>query len=123
MLLVVTIIGILAALVIPNRRHQRTRPQTAAYADINGGIKSALGAYEVDKGYYPKSLQELLSRPATPETGTGRIWNGCRWIPGAILTSIIIPANTTPPATICCRSARTARKAPRMIWGIGCSDG
>ena len=44
MLLVVTIIGILAALVIPKiaGRGEQAR-QTAAYADINGGIKSALG--------------------------------------------------------------------------------
>jgi len=53
MLLVVMIIGILAV------------------ADINGGIKSALGAYEVDNGFYPKSLQDLLVQPANAKN-----WHG-----------------------------------------------
>jgi general secretion pathway protein G len=72
MLLVVTIIGILAALVIPRiaGTGERAR-QTAARADINGGIKSALGAYEVDNGFYPKSLQDLLQQPSN-----ARNWHG-----------------------------------------------
>lgn len=44
---------------------------TAALADINGGIKSALGQYEVDNGFYPKSLQDLLQQP-----GNARNWHG-----------------------------------------------
>jgi general secretion pathway protein G len=72
MLLVVTIIGILAALVIPRiaGTGERAR-ETAARADINGGIKSALGAYEVDNGFYPKSLQDLLVQPSN-----ARNWHG-----------------------------------------------
>jgi general secretion pathway protein G len=72
MLLVVTIIGILAALVIPKiaGTSERAR-ETAARADINGGIKSALGAYEVDVGFYPKSLQDLLRQPSN-----ARNWHG-----------------------------------------------
>jgi len=72
MLLVVTIIGILAALVIPRiaGTSERARKQ-AVFADINGGIKSALGAYEVDMGFYPKSLQELLTPPSN-----ARNWHG-----------------------------------------------
>jgi len=72
MLLVVTIIGILAALVIPKivGRGEQAR-QTAAQADINGGIKSALGQYEVDNGFYPKNLQDLLVAPSTAKN-----WHG-----------------------------------------------
>jgi general secretion pathway protein G len=72
MLLVVTIIGILAALVIPKivGRGEQAR-ETAAYADINGGIKSALGAYEVDNGFFPKSLQDLLVQPSNAKS-----WHG-----------------------------------------------
>jgi general secretion pathway protein G len=72
MLLVVTIIGILAALVIPKivGRGEQAR-QTAAYADINGGIKSALGQYEVDNGFYPKSLQDLITQPSNAKN-----WHG-----------------------------------------------
>ena len=72
MLLVVTIIGILAALVIPKivGRGEQAR-QTAAMADINGGIKSALGQYEVDNGFYPKSMQDMLIQPANAKN-----WHG-----------------------------------------------
>lgn len=63
-LLVVTIIGILAALVIPRitGRTEEARVK-AATSDIHGGIKSALGMFEVDTGNYPKSLQDLIQQP------------------------------------------------------------
>jgi general secretion pathway protein G len=71
-LLVVTIIGILAALVIPRIAGTGERARvTAAQADINGGIKSALGQYEVDNGFYPKSLQDLIQQP-----GNAKNWHG-----------------------------------------------
>jgi general secretion pathway protein G len=61
MLLVVTIIGILAALVIPKivGRSEQARA-TAARADLSS-IKTALDAFEVDNGFYPKSLQDLVT--------------------------------------------------------------
>jgi general secretion pathway protein G len=72
MLLVVTIIGILAALVIPKimGRSEQAR-MVAAHADINGGIKSALDAFEVDNGFYPKTLQDLLQQP-----NNAKNWHG-----------------------------------------------
>ncbi|HXI73714.1 MAG TPA: type II secretion system major pseudopilin GspG [Verrucomicrobiae bacterium] len=72
MLLVVTIIGILAALVLPKimGRSEQARA-TAAHADISGGIKSALDAFEVDNGFYPKSLQDLVQQP-----GNAKNWRG-----------------------------------------------
>ena len=121
-MLVVTIIGILAALVIPKiaGRGEEAR-EKAAYADIHGGIKTALDSFEVDNGFYPRACRISSSSRATPGTGAGRILiRRCfRWIRGAIPTSIIIPANTTPPATICFPSARTPRKAPTMTLSVG----
>ena len=71
-MLVVVIIGILAALVIPKIAGNTERARvTAAQADINGGIKSALGQYEVDIGFYPKSLNDLLVAPANAKN-----WHG-----------------------------------------------
>jgi general secretion pathway protein G len=63
MLLVITIIGILAALVVPKMmgRSEQAR-QAAARADISS-IKTALDAFEVDNGYYPKSLADLIQQP------------------------------------------------------------
>ena len=71
-LLVVTIIGILAALVIPRivGRGEQARV-TAAQTDINGGIKSALGQYEVDNGFFPRSLQDLLQQPSNVKSWRG----------------------------------------------------
>ena len=71
-MLVVIIIGILAALVIPKIAGQGERARVmAAHADISGGIKSALGQYEVDNGFYPKSLQDLIVQP-----GNAKNWHG-----------------------------------------------
>lgn len=71
-LLVVTIIGILAALVIPKiaGRGEEAK-EKAAYSDVNGGIKTALGMFEVDTGSYPKSLQDMLQQP-----GDVKGWKG-----------------------------------------------
>ncbi|HEY4414611.1 MAG TPA: type II secretion system major pseudopilin GspG [Verrucomicrobiae bacterium] len=73
MMLVVVIIGILAALVIPKIAGNGERARvTAAKTDINGGIKSALGQYEIDMGQYPHSLQDLL---VAPGNSNGK-WHG-----------------------------------------------
>ena len=63
MLLVITIIGILAALVVPKMmgRSEQAR-QAAARADISS-IKTALDAFEVDNGYYPKNIMDLIQAP------------------------------------------------------------
>ena len=71
MLLVVTIIGILAALVIPKivGRSEQAR-STAAHADLSS-IKTALDAFEVDNGHYPKGIQDLVTAP-----GNAKNWHG-----------------------------------------------
>ncbi len=64
-MLVVAIIGVLAALVIPRiSGTSRDARVIAAKTDINSGIKTALDHYEIDMGTYPASLQDLLTRPA-----------------------------------------------------------
>jgi general secretion pathway protein G len=70
-LLVMTIIGILAAIVIPKMvgRSEQAR-QTAVRADLSS-MKTALDAFEVDNGYYPRSLQELFQQPANAKN-----WHG-----------------------------------------------
>ena len=71
MLLVMTIIGILAAIVIPKMvgRSEQAR-LTAVHADLSS-IKTALDAFEVDNGYYPKSMQDLLQQP-----NNAKNWHG-----------------------------------------------
>lgn len=72
MLLVVTIIGILAALVIPKLTGTSEKARiTAAMSDIKGGIKTALDRYEVENGTYPKSLQDLVTKPNDAKNWSG----------------------------------------------------
>jgi general secretion pathway protein G len=72
MLLVVAIIGTLAALVIPKiagtSEHSK---EVAAVADIKGGIKTALDRYEIDNNTYPRSLNDLVQAPSD-----AKHWNG-----------------------------------------------
>jgi general secretion pathway protein G len=79
LMLVVVIIGILGALVIPKIAGSSERARvTAANADINGGIKSALGQFEVDNGFYPKSLQDLIVLPSNAKNWHGPYLDGAK---------------------------------------------
>ena len=75
-LLVVAIIGMLAAMVFP-RLVGRTQQAkiSRAKADI-ASIGLALDLHELDLGRYPASLEELTSREAPSDLGSGVQWNG-----------------------------------------------
>lgn len=66
-LLVVIIIGVLAAMIIPNiaGRGEEARRSTAR-ADIQANLSSALDIYEIDNGRYPTTQQGLLALVAQP---------------------------------------------------------
>ena len=70
-LLVVVIIGILAAVAIPRLGGRVKQAQiAAAQADVNN-VGMALRLYEVDNGNYPASLSGLVTSP-----GTSKNWRG-----------------------------------------------
>lgn len=71
MLLVITIIGILAALVIPKMmgRSEQAR-QAAVRADISA-IKTSLDSFEVDSGFYPNNLTDLTQQPRDSKNWRG----------------------------------------------------
>jgi general secretion pathway protein G len=72
MMLVVAIIGILAAIVLPKIVGKSEEAKvTAAHADIYGGIKSAIDNFEIDNGRYPSSLQDLLQQPRNSNNWKG----------------------------------------------------
>src|SRR5476651_890214 len=60
-----------------------------------------------------------FKHPAMPSTGAGHILTRFRWILGAMLTSITIPANTTRLATTCRQWEKTRRKELMMTLAIG----
>jgi general secretion pathway protein G len=74
LLLVITIIGILAAIVVPRMVGRTDQARiTAAQADI-ASMKTALDAFEVDTGDYPKGrsgLVDLIERPRDAQN-----WHG-----------------------------------------------
>ena len=70
LMIVIMIIGALAALVVPRLAGRSEEARiTAAEADINGNISLALRLYEVDNGKYPSTQQglaALISKPTNP---------------------------------------------------------
>ncbi len=77
-LLVVVIIGVLAAMVVPNFSGKKSKAQqAAAVADIEANLAVALDMYELDVGRFPtteqglKALIETPSTPPVPETWGG----------------------------------------------------
>ncbi|MFH1678284.1 MAG: type II secretion system major pseudopilin GspG [Candidatus Omnitrophota bacterium] len=65
LMLVVVIIGILAAMVVPRLGGRSEQARTAAAkADIDANIALALDLFEMDNGIYPITLDALLTKPA-----------------------------------------------------------
>ena len=69
-LLVVVIIGILAAVAVPNLAGKVGKAQTSAAKQSISAIESAIDMYEVDNGYFPDSLQNLVTKGSEPN------WSG-----------------------------------------------
>jgi general secretion pathway protein G len=68
-ILLAATISMLSMLIIPKivgyeRAHNEHAHRGGPRADLQGGIKSALGAFQVDNGFYPKNLQDLLQLPS-----------------------------------------------------------
>jgi general secretion pathway protein G len=43
------------------------------------GIVSALGQYQVDNGFYPKSLQDFFQKPSDATNWHGPYWDPPKW--------------------------------------------
>src|SRR5204863_9163831 len=66
LLLVLVILGILAAIVLPRFTNRTKQAQIAAAQTQISSFKTALDAFEVDNGSYPKGkngLQDLITAP------------------------------------------------------------
>jgi prepilin-type N-terminal cleavage/methylation domain-containing protein len=110
MLLVVTIIGILAALVIP---------KIAGTGEAESNPPSTGTKLRMD--FIPRAFKTCSCNRATPRNGAGRILirPSSRWIRGAILTSTTIPANTIKAAMTCFPWGLTEKKEGKMILATG----
>jgi general secretion pathway protein G len=77
-ILVVIIIGVIAAMVMPNLQGQSSKAKrTAARVDIETNIAAALDIYEVENGMYPSTsqgLKALLVKPSSSPAPNN--WDG-----------------------------------------------
>lgn len=80
LLVVMTIIGILAAVAIPALRDSPQRAREAALREDLFTLRSTIDQYHGDKGYYPPDLQTLVSDgylrqiPVDPMTKSRDTW-------------------------------------------------
>ncbi len=77
-LLVVVIIGVLAAMVVPNFSGKKSQAQqAAAVADIEANLSVALDMYELDNGRFPTTEQGLKALIEAPtEAPVPQDWGG-----------------------------------------------
>ena len=74
LLLVLVILGILAAIVLPRFTNRTKQAQVAATQTQIATFETALDAYEVDNGYYPKGksgLMDLIQQPRDSQNWRG----------------------------------------------------
>lgn len=80
LLVVMTIIGILAAIAVPALRDSPQRAREAALREDLFSIRSVIDSYHGDKGYYPADLQTLVTDgylrkiPLDPMTKSADTW-------------------------------------------------
>jgi len=74
LLLVLVILGILAAIVLPRFTNRTKQAQIAATQTQIATFKTALDAYEVDNGYYPKGKNGLMDLILQPRDAQN--WHG-----------------------------------------------
>ena len=77
-MLVVIIIGVLAAMVIPSMSGRGTQARVAAAkADIEANLMTVLDLYELDNGRYPTTEQGLKALIRKPDSSpVPKNWNG-----------------------------------------------
>jgi general secretion pathway protein G len=74
LLLVLVILGILAAIVLPKFGKRTLQAQMAATQTQIASFKTALDAYEVDNGFYPRGkngLMDLIQQPRDAQNWRG----------------------------------------------------
>lgn len=80
LIIVISLIGILAAIVLPNLIDKPTRAKEAVLKTNLRTLRDVLDQFYADKGKYPSELQELVdadylrSMPLDPITGSVETW-------------------------------------------------
>jgi type II secretion system protein G len=80
LIIVLAVIGILAAMALPQLRHTPTKAKEAVLRTNLRTIRDALDQYRGDKGHYPASLETLAEEgyfrevPRDPMTKSSETW-------------------------------------------------
>jgi len=74
LLLVMVILGVLAAVVVPKFRGRSEQARLTAAQTQIANFETALDAFEVDNGYYPRSAEGLLDLVERPNNAKN--WRG-----------------------------------------------
>lgn len=84
MLIVAALIGILAAIALPNYRHAQQKTREAVLREDLWILRDLIDQYKADRGEYPDSLQDLVSKgyirrvPTDPITQSADTWEEIR---------------------------------------------
>ncbi len=80
LLVVMAIIGILAAIAVPNYYNSMRKAKEAALREDLFQMRKLIQQFKLDRGRYPQSLQELVEKkylraiPVDPITGSADTW-------------------------------------------------
>jgi general secretion pathway protein G len=97
-MLVLVILGVLAAIVVPKLAGRSEEAKLKACKAEISILSGALDTFEVDNGRYPtteEGLRALVEQPANAESWRPYIKGGLRWTSGNTSTSTSTPAATT----------------------------
>jgi len=115
LLVVMTIIGILAAVAIPALRDSPQRAREAALREDLFTFRSTIDQFHGDKGYYPPDLQTLIAEgylrsiPIDPMTKSRETWVVVYEELGSGAEGEAPPEESVAPGIVDVHSASTAR--------------
>ena len=84
MLIVAALIGILAAIALPNYRHAQLKARESVLREDLWILRDLISQHKADRGEYPENLQDLVMRgyvrkiPIDPMTGSSDTWEEIR---------------------------------------------
>jgi general secretion pathway protein G len=102
LMIVVSIIGILASIAVPNYQRSVIRAREAVLSDILYTFRKAIDEYYADKGKYPDALNDLVDKgymrgmPTDPFTKKNDTWVT---VAPPVVASEAVPGESAVPTT------------------------